>query len=76
MTTIKHDPQEEFELWSQMATHLMNLRMAIEHADSFMINFSRYLEPKDRVEMAKLGDSYDKLYWKYFQKFIKKVRGL
>lgn len=67
---------EDLEGLSFVSENLSSLKSCISSAESFATKFSRHLNAKDRLEIATLNASYEQIYWRLFEKFIKKVRGL
>jgi len=68
--------EDDSKRWSEIALGLSRLNLAGEYAREFSKKFSRYLGPQDRMEMAGLCAKFDYLYWKYWEKLIKKIRGI
>jgi hypothetical protein len=75
MTSDKRLVVDDLESWSEMAIDLCKLKMACEYAQDFRRRCSKYMTKEDKVEMAKMNTRYDVMYWKYWEKLVKKIRG-
>ncbi len=76
MTSGKQTFGDDLEGWADVADSLCKLKMANDGASEFATKFSKYLSPADKVEIAALNTKYNAIYWKYWEKLIKKIRGL
>lgn len=76
MKNNRYQVSDEVEAFGVQMQNLCKLQIAIIHAQEFGKLYSKYLEPKDKVAIAKANLIYDQTYHKYLDKFIKKVRGL
>jgi len=70
------ESQDDLQHWSEMAQSLIHLKDLIEYGQQFSVKMSRYMSPDDRAAVAEMNVKYDFYYWKYFEKFIRKVRGI
>ena len=55
---------------------LSDLWNCVKFARFFLEKHSKYLSPGDRVNISKNILDMEQMYWKYFDKQVKKVRGL
>lgn len=69
-------PGNDIPEWEAYASNLMRLKMCMEYAKDFMSRFSKQMSASDRVKLAEAGCKYDEIYWKYWEKLIKKIRGI
>jgi hypothetical protein len=76
MNSGKQCVGDDLESLSFISENLSSLKGCIHHAQHFASKFNRHLNAKDRVEIASLNARYDEIYWRLFEKFIKKVRAL
>jgi hypothetical protein len=67
---------DDLEGWSVIAINLCKLKMATEYAQDFSRKFTKFMDAEDRDEILALNIKYDGLYWKYWEKLIKKIRGI
>jgi hypothetical protein len=67
---------DEVEILGENAMFLCRLKIATEGFQECQKKVSKFLEAKDRVELAKFNVKLDEMYYKYFERFIRKVRGL
>ncbi len=67
---------DDLEGWAEIADGLCRLKMASEYAHQFKQKFCKYMSEKDRVELSGLTTKFDTLYLKYWEKLVKKIRGL
>ncbi len=67
---------DDIEGWNEIAMGLCQLKMATEYAQEFSKKLSRYMSAPDKIEIASLNSKYDAMYWKYWEKLIKKIRGI
>jgi len=68
--------QDELVLFSQTSMYLSRLKTSLEYIQDFQKKFSKFMEPEDRVKVAKSNVNLEEVYWKQFQKFVNKIRGL
>lgn len=66
---------DDLESWSEIAHTLSKLKQCIEHGQEFSVKYSKYLNSEDRISVSDLNSKYDQIYWRYFEKFVKKIRG-
>jgi hypothetical protein len=67
---------EDFEGWVEIADALCRLKMATEYAQEFMDNISKFISVKEKMELVDLNNKYKFVYWKQWEKLIKKIRGI
>jgi hypothetical protein len=67
---------DDLEGLSFIAENLALLKQCIKCSQEFTAKFNRHLNHSDRLEMATIAARHDEIYWRLFEKFIKKVRGL
>ena len=71
-----HSYGDDLESWAHIADGLCRLKMANEYAGQFGQKMGKYISKEDQVEMAGLSSKYDFIYWKYWEKLVKKIRGI
>ena len=76
MKMNRYQVSDEVEIFGEQMKSLCKLCNAIQLAQAFSTEYSKYLDPKDKVEIARTNLIYDQTYYKYLDKFIKKVRGI
>jgi len=68
--------RDDIEKWSDIAIGLSKLKMSTEYAADFSLKFAKFMSKEDKIEMAALHAKYDVIYWRYWEKLIKKIRGI
>lgn len=72
----RNSSTDDLEMWSFIAMNLCKLRLACEYAQDVSAKFSKYMSQEDKVELKGLNEKQDALYWRYWEKLIKKIRGI
>lgn len=67
---------DDLEGWSEIAVSLCKLKMATEYAQEFSKKFMRLMSPEEKIELVALNAKYDAFYWRYWEKLVKKIRGI
>ncbi|CAB4126762.1 hypothetical protein UFOVP80_55 [uncultured Caudovirales phage] len=72
----EYDLDEDIAKWEEIGHALFFLKTGIEYAEQYRSKCNRFLDHEDKVELAAMQVRYWNIYYKYFEKFIKKVRGM
>lgn len=75
MIYSKQNHGDDIEAWSETALNLSKLKSSAEYAQDFSKKFSKYLNKEDKIEMAGICTKIDKIYLKYWEKLVSKIRG-
>ncbi|MFI5384039.1 MAG: hypothetical protein ACHQXK_07395 [Methanosarcina thermophila] len=77
---VESDPSKKLEMnlqsWSEDSSALHKLKECIDYAAQFRKKFGAYMNPKDRMELADISCRCDKIYWKYFNRLVKRIQGI
>lgn len=76
MNSGKQCVGDDLESLSFVSEHLSMLKSCIQQSEQFAANFNRHLNAKDRLELSATNTRLSEMYWRLFEKFIKKVRGI
>lgn len=76
MKVNKPDEIDELKEWASVADGLCKLKMGASFAHEFTDKYSKYLTHADRVEMASINSKYDQMFWKYWERLVRKIRGI
>lgn len=68
--------RDDVDGWVVIADALCRLRLSTEYAQEFTKKFSKYMTKKEQPEMAALSSRYDAIYYRNWEKLIKKIRGI
>jgi cytochrome c peroxidase len=53
---------------------MTNFTSSIEYVKDFLKVYGKFLEREDRVEITKISTQLDAFHWKYFKKFVYKIK--
>jgi hypothetical protein len=67
---------DDLELWGEMAQALCKAKMSAEYAQEFLDSYSKFLSIGDKLESAAMVSRFNVLYLRYWEKLIKKIRGI
>jgi len=76
MTAKKQLLGDDVEGWASIADALCRLKMATDYAAEFSEIYGKYMSTDDRVEMAGMNTKFNTIYYKYWEKLVKKIRGI
>lgn len=76
MNSGKQCVGDDLESLSFVSEHLSMLKSCLHQSEEFSAKFNRHLNAKDRLEMATINARLGEIYWRLFEKFIKKVRAI
>jgi hypothetical protein len=72
----KYKYNTDLEQWAEWASCLSRLKMSSDYAKEYLNKFKRNMTAQERIELGKISSSYDLIYFKQWEKLIRKIRGL
>jgi hypothetical protein len=68
--------EDDTSQWQDMAMSLAKLGLAAQLSRQFSTSHARYMDPKEKIEMADFNAKFEHTYQTQWQTLVRKIRGL